>query len=210
MRQLNGLYTQRFNQRHKRVGHLLQGRYKAILVDKDNYLLELCRYIVLNPVRAGIVKDPRDWKWSTYRATIGDDQGIPGLTTDWILSQFGKERKAASRQYQAFVRSGIKAESPLKAIKGQLFLGQENFIDEIKPLMRGKERLKEITREQRYLTRPPLNEIFKPKDQKSKDQVMYEAHLQYGYTLKDIAEYIGVHYTTVSRAVRKIEGKDEK
>jgi len=210
MRQLNGLYTQRFNKRHQRVGHLLQGRYQAILVDKDHYLLELCRYVVLNPVRAKIVKDPGDWKWSTYRATIGDDQGIPCLTTDWILSQFGQEQKAASNQYQEFVCSGMKAESPLKAIRGQLFLGQENFIDEIKHLMRGKERLKEITREQRYLTRPALNEIFKPKDRKLKDQMMYEAHLQYGYTLKDIAEYIGVHYTTVSRAIKKIEGEDEK
>ena len=144
------------------------------------------------------------------QGTIGDDQGILCLTTDWILSQFGQEPKAASNRYKALVRSGIKAESPLKAIKGQLFLGQENFIDEIKHLMRGKEKLKEITRKQRYLTRPTLNEIFEPKDQKSKDQVMYEAHLQYGYTLKDIVEYIGVHYTTVSRAIKKIEGEDEK
>jgi len=121
-----------------------------------------------------------------------------------------QEQKKPSSRYQAFVHSGIKAASPLKAIKGQLFLGQENFIDEIKPLMRGKEKLKEITREQRYLTRPALNEIFKRKDQKSKEQVMYEAHLQYGYTLKAIAEYIGVHYTTVSRAIKKIEGEDEK
>ena len=210
MRQLNGLYTQRFNQRHKRVGHLFQGRYQAILVDKDNYLLTLCRYVVLNPVRAKIVKDPGDWKWSTYKATIGVGQGISCLTVDWLLSQFGKEQKAAARQYQEFVHSGIKAESPLKAIKGQLFLGQENFIDEIKHLMRGKEKLKEITREQRYVTRPPLNEILKHKDKKSKEQVMYEAHLQYGYTLKDIAEYIGVHYTTVSRAIKRIEGEDEK
>jgi DNA invertase Pin-like site-specific DNA recombinase len=108
------------------------------------------------------------------------------------------------------VLSGIKAESPLKAVKGQLFLGQENFIEEIKHLLRGKEKLKEITREQRYLTRPALKEIFEPKDQKSKDQVMYEARLQYGYTLKEIAEYIGVHYSTVSRAIKKIEGEDEK
>jgi len=207
MRQLNGLYTQRFNQRHKRVGHLFQGRYQAILVDKDNYLLELSRYVVLNPVRAKIVKDPKDWRWSTYRATTGH-KGIPCLTTDWLLSQFAKEQKAASEQYQAFVLSGIKTESPLKAIKGQLFLGQENFIDKIKHLIRGKENLKEITRKQRYLTRLPLNEIFK--DKKSKDQAMYEAHLQYGYTLKDIAEYIGVHYTTVSRTIKKIEGEDEK
>jgi len=207
MRQLNGLYTQRFNQRHQRVGHLFQGRYKAILLDKDNYLLELCRYVVLNPVRAKIVKDPKDWRWSAYQATTGH-KGIPCLTTDWILAQFGKERKAASRQYQAFVLSGIKAESPLKATKGQLFLGQENFIDEIKHLIRGKENLKEIPRKQRYVTRPPLNEIFK--DKKSREQAMYEACLQYGYTLKDIAEYIGVHYTTVSRVIKRIEGEDEK
>lgn len=113
MRQLNGLYTQRFNRKHQRVGHLFQGRYKAILVDKDNYLLELCRYVVLNPIRAKIVKDPKDWKWSSYQATAGY-RGIPCLTTDWILSQFGNKQKAF-RQYLTFVSSGIKTESPLKA-----------------------------------------------------------------------------------------------
>lgn len=208
MRQLNGLYTQRFNQRHQRVGHLFQGRYQAILVDKDNYLLELCRYILLNPLRAKIVKDPKDWRWSSYQATTGH-KGIPCLTTDWILSQFGNKQKA-SRQYQAFVLSGMKAESPLKAIKGQLFLGQDNFIDKIKHLIRGKEKLKEIAKKQRYVTRPPLTEILKYKDQKSKKQAMYEACLQYGYTLKEIAEYIGVHYTTVSKVIKRIEQEDEK
>jgi putative transposase len=137
MRQLNGLYTQRFNRRHQRVGHLLQGRYKAILVDKENYLLELCRYVALNPVRAKIVKDPKDWKWSSYQATTGH-KGIPCLTTDWILSQFGNKQKA-SREYQAFVSSEIKTESPLRAVRGQLFLGRENFIDGIKHLMSGQE-----------------------------------------------------------------------
>jgi hypothetical protein len=135
---------------------------------------------------------------------------IPGLTTDGILSEIWPRAKKPESLYQVFVRSGIKVGSPLKVIKGPLFLGQENFIEEIKHLLRGKEKIKEITREQRYLTRPALKEIFKAKDKKSKDQVMYEAHLQYGYTLKDIAEYIGVHYTTVSRAIKKIEGEDEK
>lgn len=158
MRQLNGLYAQRFNQRHQKVGHLLQGRYKAILVDKDNYLLELCRYVVLNPVRANIVKDPKDWKWSSYQAAIG----------------------------------------------------QEHFTDEIERLIRGKEKLKEIPKKQRYVTRPTLNEILKYQDKKSKNQAIYLAHLQHGYTLKDIAEYIGVHYTTVSRVIKKIEREDEK
>lgn len=77
MRQLNGPYTQQFNQRHQRVGHLIQGRYQVILLDEDNYLLSLCRYIVLNPVRVKIVKDPKEWEWSTYRATAGYKKGIP-------------------------------------------------------------------------------------------------------------------------------------
>jgi len=91
-----------------------------------------------------------------------------------------------------------------------LFLGQENFIDKIKHLISGKEKLKEITRKQRYVTRLPLNEIFKYKDKKSKNQAIYKAHQQYGYTLKDIAEYIGVHYTTVSKVIKRIEREDEK
>lgn len=68
MRHINGVYTQAFNRRHAQVGHLFQGRFKALLVDKDAYLLEVCRYVDLNPVRAGIVKQPGDWVWSSYRA----------------------------------------------------------------------------------------------------------------------------------------------
>jgi len=92
MRKLNDLYTQRFNQKHQRVGHFLQGRYQSILVDKENYLLMLCRYIVLNPVRAGMVKDPKDYRWSSYQGTSGY-QKIPGLFTDWILAQFDEEKR---------------------------------------------------------------------------------------------------------------------
>ena len=69
MRQLNGVYTQGFNRRHNRVGHVFQGRYKSILVEKNEHLLELCRYIVLNPVRAGLVSNPGKGDWSSYRST---------------------------------------------------------------------------------------------------------------------------------------------
>ena len=91
-----------------------------------------------------------------------------------------------------------------------MFLGQDNFIDKIKDLMRGKEKLKEITREKRYVNRPPLNEILPQEDKKLKNQAIYKAYLKYGYTLKEIAEYIDVHYSTVSRVIKRIEREDEK
>lgn len=207
MRQLNGLYTQRFNRRHHRVGHLLQGRYKAILVDKDSYLLELCRYVVLNPVRAQLVQRPKDWEWSSYRATAGYAKGIACLTTDWVLAQLGKTRQAAVRRYRAFVQAGVNTASPLTAVQGQLFLGEEVFREKVKHFMGGKERLTEIPRAQRYITRPPLDGILRHPGPQPKGAAIYAAHVRYGYTLKDIAEHLGVHYTTVSRAIKRMEDK---
>src|SRR4030043_2297950 len=143
MRQLNGVYTQLYNRRHRRPGHVLQGRYKAILVDKDNYLLELCRYVVLNPVRAGLVKSPKEWKWSSYRETSGYHKGIPCLTTDWVLLHFGNKRKEALILYREFVRAGLQEESPWKEVKGQLFLGGDSFIEKFKEIIGEKKFQKE-------------------------------------------------------------------
>jgi REP element-mobilizing transposase RayT len=90
MRQLNGVYTQGFNRKHRRVGHVFRGRYKAILVHKDSYLLELARYIVLNPVRAQMVRSAKEWRWSSYRSTCAQADAPAWLHTDWILAAFGK------------------------------------------------------------------------------------------------------------------------
>ncbi len=96
MKQLNGGYTQWHNRKYRRVGHLFQGRFKAILVQEDAYLLELARYIVLNPVRARMARHAREWPWSSYRATAGYAAPEPYLSTDWILAGFGKTRRIAS------------------------------------------------------------------------------------------------------------------
>ena len=100
MRQLNGIYTQSFNRRHHRVGHLFQGRFKAILVEKEAHLLELCRYVVLNPVRVKGGASAQSWKWSSYRATAGLGSVPEFLSTDWILEQFGKSRSRAQQHYR--------------------------------------------------------------------------------------------------------------
>jgi putative transposase len=112
IRQLNGVYAQAFNRQHGRVGHVLQGRFKAIVVDRKSYLLELCRHVVLNPVWARRTRAPGTYLWSSYRATAGLGPVPAGLTIDWLLSQFGRQRAAAQRTYQAFVAEGIGQDSP--------------------------------------------------------------------------------------------------
>jgi hypothetical protein len=107
VKQINGAYTQRFNRRHRRVGHLFQGRFKSVVVDKDAYLLEVCRYIVCNPVRAGMVEDPGKYPWSSFRATAGKAASPDFLSTDWILKQFAETRLRAQVEYRRFVLGGI-------------------------------------------------------------------------------------------------------
>ncbi len=132
MRQLNGLYTQRFNKGHDRVGHVFQGRYRAIIIEKESHLLEVCRYVVLNPVRAKAVESPEDWSWSSYGGTAGLAPANPCVTVDWLLEQFNPERIKAQRMYQAFVEEGIRQVSPWEGVREQIVLGDEGFITRIR------------------------------------------------------------------------------
>jgi len=208
MRQLNGVYTQVFNRRHKRVGHLFQGRYKGILVEKEAHLLELCRYVVLNPVRAGLVKRPEGWKGSSYRATAGRAKKPVFLEVDWVLAQFGRRRAEAEKAYRRYVLGGLQGESPWERLKGQILLGTEDFLARLRGPLRGKDLLKEVPRAQRYVSRPALAEIFKEKRgrrEKGTDGIIYRAHVHHGYRMREIADHLGVHYTTISRAIRRKE-----
>jgi putative transposase len=209
MRQLNGIYTQRINRRHNRVGHIMQGRYKAILIDKETYLAELSRYIVLNPVRAGMRKKPEQWKWSSYGKTAGIGEGCKCLTTDWLLGQFAKTRKIAQQRYIEFVNAGINGDKPWDKLVGQVLMGDEGFIERMKPLLEDKDKIQEIPREQRHSARPTLKKILKGKnnDREALESAACEAHVRYGYRLKEIAGEIGVHYATVSRMVKAGEAR---
>ncbi len=126
---------------------------------------------------------------------------------DWVLLTFSSEMAEAERLYREFVRAGLKADAPWKEITGQIYLGSEKFISKIKKFISGKETIREIPKTQRYITRPSLEDIFKQKDKSNKDKAVYEAHVRYGYTLKDTADYLGVHYATVSRIVKRVEEK---
>ena len=159
MRHLNGVYTQWFNWRHKRSGHLMQGRFKAILVEKQSHLLELARYIVLNPVRAGLVQTAGQWRWSNYRATAGLGKVPSWLEVDWTLGQFGS-KKMARPSYRKFVAEGKRSRyAPWEQLRSQIFLGGEDFCRQIQQLIGGGSRSREIPRAQRSPVRPTLEMI---------------------------------------------------
>jgi REP element-mobilizing transposase RayT len=132
MRQLDGHYTQKFNKRHARVGPLMQGRYKAVLIEKDNYSLQLSKYIHLNPVKAKIVKTPEEFVWSSYQAYIGKTEIPDFLKTNWLLGQFNKSGKKAIKAFKQFTIQDIDHDwSPEKETYKGLILGDSDFISQI-------------------------------------------------------------------------------
>jgi hypothetical protein len=130
MRQLNGVYTQRFNHSNHRTAYVFQGRYKAILVQKDAYSLELARYVVLNPMRAQMVRTARDCCWSSYRAMLGEAMPPEWLETRAILEAFDETESTAVARYTQFVAEGRGQSSPWEHLKNQVFLGSETFVVE--------------------------------------------------------------------------------
>lgn len=202
MRQLNGVYTQRFNRAHSRVGHVFQGRYKAILVERDSYLLELARYVVLNPLRAKMVKHLESWPWSSYLATCG--QAVPSvwLQTDWILAQFGQRRSSAIAKYVSFVHEGAHLPSIWSQLQGQIYLGSEAFIRKMQAQIEQKPTLDEIPRAQRRAMTQPLTEF---EQRYPRNEAMARAYLSGQHSMAEIGKYFRVHYSTVSRAVRQHE-----
>jgi REP element-mobilizing transposase RayT/Trp operon repressor len=200
MRQLNGVYTQQFNRRHRRTGHVFQGRFKAILVERDAYLLELARYVVLNPVRAKMVRTARDWPWSSYRATAGFEEAPSFLTADWTLEQFGPSKPKAQSAYRTFVSQG-RGVAVWENLRGQIYLGSSAFIEEHAPAAAVA---REIPRAQQSVSRPALAAIITD----SKDTPgIARAYLEHRYTQQEIADHLGVHYSTISRRVRAVDGR---
>lgn len=195
MRQLNGLYARRFNLRHARCGHVFQARFRSILVQRDSHLLRTARYIVLNPVRAAICAHPGKWPWSSYRALAGFAAAEPFLCTDVVLGYFASTRGAAGARYARYVADGL-GDVLAEQVKGER-LGEP-------ALLRARfgldPPLAEIPRAQVEPLRVPLEEIFA-----FRPEPVADAYREHGYTLREIAEHLGCHYSTVSRRLRREE-----
>ena len=206
MKFLNGTYTQYFNRRHGRVGHLFQGRFKGILVQKDSYLLELARYIALNPVRARMVQNADEWPWSSYRATAGYGESDACLTTEWILAGFAKTKGVAQQRYRDFVKQGKKQPSPWQQLKNQIYLGDDDFVNDMQRKLDPDQSLKDIPKKQKQAPVKPL--AYYAERNTTRDESMVQAYWSGHYTLAQVGEHFGVSYATVSRAVKQAEKRD--
>jgi putative transposase len=206
MRQLNGVYSQRFNRRHSRTGHLFGGRFHAVVVERDAHLREVARYIVLNPVRAGLVDDPVEWRWSSYHATIGD-AAIPAfLTIDWLLALSGSaDRGEAQRAYRAFVSAGFdRAEGAHGPVPSDHEAPRPRSFVGIPANSRSGSILREIPRAQRFAGRPTLDEVFSGVASRADRNARCAVAVRsFGYTLRELADFLGLHYATISRVLEQ-------
>ena len=194
MRQLNGVYAQSFNRRHGRDGHLFQGRYGARLVQADEHLLSAVRYIVRNPLRAGICTRLDEWPWSSHRATIGERP--PGfLASERLLSFLGESRPSARASYLALVESEEKPPRP----QHPLLDGDDSFIASHLARLDSSPEYPRA-----YLTPPrqPLDELLVSAADAA---AIANAYCEHGYSMREIASHLGCGLTTVHRRIRSQE-----
>jgi REP-associated tyrosine transposase len=221
MHRLNARYAQRFNRRHERCGHLFEGRFKAIIVERQPHLLELQRYIVLNPVRARLVDKAEDWRWSSYRATSGLVLAPPWLQTAWTLSQFGRTATEGRRAFVEFVEAGVQHPPATGPLRNQLFMGGEDFLAKMKDLVVRKSPDTEIPLIQRTPSTPDLAEIEKAVSRgwnvpipelrrrrggPAKLAAIYLARKLTHLPAREIAEAFGVGRGRVANVVAEIDG----
>ena len=199
MHDLNGLYAQHFNRRHDHVGHVFQGRYRAIVVERGDYLVELIRYIALNPVRGGLCRRPVDWPWSSHRVVLG--RRSPGLPVDCtrVLARFGGTVDEARAAYDQFVLAGIGLPAPVlnaPSDEDSPVLGSAGFRTEV--VEHCETPSAEVPRKQRASRQLSQYQAEAP----SRDAAILAAYASGLYSLAAIGRYFGLHYSTISKICR--------
>ena len=206
MQDLNCVYAMHYNSAHERVGHLFQGRYCATLVDREEYFLQAACYIVLNPVRAGLVEHPSQYPWSSYLGTA-EGTGAPRfLSADDILRCFAGNRMAARMLYRKFVEAGIDEETARRLESGEV-CGGEEFRARLRELIAGKRDIGEIPRRQRFAGRPPIEGIFDGcRDMADRDERILRAVREYGYSRSEVARCLELSPSLISKIVKRAAG----
>ena len=210
MRHLNGVYTQAFNRRHGKVGHLFQGRFKAVLVDREAYLLEVCRYVELNPVRAGMVAQPGDWPWSSYRAHAGRAD-VPGWLGSAVLWGYLLGRDAltdadqalAQRRYAELVAAGAGVALWAEGLNRQIYLGDDAFVGRmLEAALPTAQRSTQVPKAQRSATRSLAEWLAQCG---SREEALRRAYTESGLTMTAMAAELGLTVARVSQLIARAE-----
>jgi REP element-mobilizing transposase RayT len=205
MKHVNGVFTQASNRRHRRTGHLFEGRFHSLIVENEGYLRDVVRYVVLNPVRAGLVDHPAAWPWSSHRGTAGLEPAPPFLDVAWLdLAIGGASREERRMTYCAFVDSPRGAE--LHPAPNELAVGGVDFERALREAaVDGSD--ERLPRSHRALARPSLQELFGSGRQSLavRNALMYEAHVTFAYSLGEIGTFLGLHRRTVGEVTRSVK-----
>jgi putative transposase len=230
MQYLNGSYTSYFNRRHRRSGHLFQGRFKGHLIEQEGYFLEVSRYIHLNPVRAKAVLRLEDYPWSSYRGYVRVGCAVPWVTYTGVLGEFGREGRVARRAYREFVGAGVKEppRSPFGGALGGLLVGSEGFVARMRGLLRDRPENDALPQLVSLKPRPGLDKIMEAVatyfgsdaglwrpgrrvDDASRAVAAYLARRRFGYSAAEVAAALGYRgHGGVHSGVARVESGHDK
>ena len=198
MQQLNSTYSLWFNKRHKRIGHVLQGRYRAHLIDSTSYFLRALRYILRNPADAGYVAEPVDWVWSSCRATVGlcEIPAFLDLSHLWVILGSDQKSRGAER-ISAYIAERVDEDIAMQ----RLLVGPKEFLEKCDPLLEATRRVSDFTVAERFAARPRLSELL-PIWHDDRNSAIARAFYEHRYTLKEIADHLHRPVATVWSGIR--------
>ena len=213
MRRFSSNYAQHMNHQNKGSGRAFRGPYRAVLLEPDVWLLPVCRHVVLQPVASAVVATPEEWPWSSYQATVMSThvRSAP-LAAETLLSRFGRTQEEAVATYAYYIQAGIGQPTPLAHVMPPGILGTPAFVQVVTEHLVSRASEPSVAATLLMLARPSLAQIFGPDVRRERSQLPLRvaAAVHLGYSLVQISDHLGVHYTTVSRYLRAAQGGRSK
>jgi len=227
MQNINTSHTVYVNKKYGRNGHLFQGRFKGIIVDKDAYLITLSKARNLNPVRAGMVDRPEDYRWTSYRDYMGESGPNGFVVTSDTLGYFSNRKREAVAAYRAFAEAGIGADhNPFREVDGGCVLGSPRFKEKVRCLLKGREHSEELPQLKRFRETVPMSQVIKAccghygrseeelvrtsRGNKPRDIAIYLAKVMSGRKNKEVGALFGIKGPAVSGVIKAVEGRLER
>jgi REP element-mobilizing transposase RayT len=203
---INGVFAQRYNRRYRQTGHLFEGRFRSLVIQRESYLMRVARYVVRNPVRAGMVERAANWQWSSYRATAGLERPPRWLDVYWIQDLFkARSLREAREKYVHYVNAPASSQRAVN-LNG-LVLGTKSFERRVARAVADGAPDRVLPRKVRMWARPSLAELFDAPVNPvvARDRLIYRARVEHGHRFVDIARHLGIDRSTASKAAKRYQ-----